>query len=106
MKETGKAIAGMKRGGKAPTQTLMMKKTLSKGNTNPYGDYNPELDADIMALRAYQEQSSTLQQLRNLERSSAIKLQAMFRRYFTRKWYVNLMVRKRLSVPFSGLEFA
>jgi hypothetical protein len=53
MKETAKTIIGMKRGGKAPTQTLMMKKQLSKNNTNPYGDYNPDLDGDIMALRAY-----------------------------------------------------
>lgn len=55
MKETAKANIGMKRGGKAPTQTLMMKKNISKGNTNPYGEFNPELDTDIMALRAYQE---------------------------------------------------
>jgi len=28
------------------------------------------------------------------------------RTFFTRKWYLNYVVRKKLGVPFSGLEFA
>jgi len=44
--------------------------------------------------------------LRDMEEQSSTKIQALARSYFTRKWYVNYTVRKRLSVPFSGLEFA
>ena len=39
-------------------------------------------------------------------RNSQVKIQTKVRAYFTRKWYVNLQVRKKLSVPFSGMEFA
>ena len=62
MKNTTKAIIGMKRGGKAPTQTLMMrKKTRSKPVVgDPYDNYNQEQDSEVIAHRAYQEQSSTL----------------------------------------------
>jgi hypothetical protein len=60
LKNTAKAIIGMKRGGKAPTQTLMMKKQSSKMKANPYGEYNMEQDSEIIGYRAYQEQSSTL----------------------------------------------
>ena len=30
----------------------------------------------------------------------------MIRGFFARKWYLNYVVRKKLGVPFSGLEFA
>ena len=41
MKNTTKAIMGMKRGGQAPTQTLMMKKKVSgKPLRNPYDNYD------------------------------------------------------------------
>ena len=55
MKNTTKAIIGMKRGGKAPTQTLMMrKKTRSKPVVgDPYDNYNQEQDSEVIAHRAY-----------------------------------------------------
>jgi hypothetical protein len=30
----------------------------------------------------------------------------MVKGFFTRKWYLNYTTRKKLGVPFSGLEFA
>lgn len=47
-----------------------------------------------------------LRDLRDLEFHSAAAIQSMIRGYFTRKWYLNYVVRKKLGVPFSGLEFA
>lgn len=47
-----------------------------------------------------------LKDLRELENRSAQQIQAMCRGYFARKWYLNYIVRKKLGVPFSGLEFA
>ena len=46
-----------------------------------------------------------LKQLRELEYDAAVKIQAMVKRYLTKKWYLNYVVRKKLCVPFSGLEF-
>lgn len=47
-----------------------------------------------------------LRDLRGLEYRAARQIQALARCFFTRKWYLNYVVRKRLGVPFSGLEFA
>ena len=47
-----------------------------------------------------------LRDLRELEHASARQLQSLARGFFTRKWYLNYVVRKKLGVPFSGLEFA
>lgn len=47
-----------------------------------------------------------LRDLRDLEHRSASSIQNLARAYFTRKWYINYVVRKKLGVPFSGLEFA
>ena len=43
--------------------------------------------------------------MRELEYDAAVKIQAMVKRYLTKKWYLNYVVRKKLCVPFSGLEF-
>jgi len=48
----------------------------------------------------------TLKNLREIENKSAIKIQSFVRKIFTRKWYLNFQLRKRLSMPFSGLEMA
>lgn len=32
-------------------------------------------------------------------------IQSLARGFFTRKWYLNYIVRKKLGVPFSGIEF-
>ena len=63
-------------------------------------------DSDVIADGHYKAKYKSLTQLRRMEFASSVKIQTMVRAYFTRKWYVNLQVRKRLSVPFSGLEFA
>jgi len=47
-----------------------------------------------------------LRDLRVLEFRSAQQIQSMIRGFFARKWYLNYVVRKKLGVPFSGLEFA
>jgi hypothetical protein len=47
-----------------------------------------------------------LKDLRELEHRSAQQIQSLARGFFTRKWYLNYIVRKKLGVPFSGLEFA
>ena len=47
-----------------------------------------------------------LRDLRGLEYQAARQIQALARCFFTRKWYLNYVVRKKLGVPFSGLEFA
>jgi hypothetical protein len=48
----------------------------------------------------------TLKNLREIENKSALKIQRFVRKVFTRKWYLNFLLRKRLSMPFSGLEIA
>ena len=47
-----------------------------------------------------------MRDLRALEDRSAQQIQSMIRGFFARKWYLNYIVRKKLGVPFSGLEFA
>ena len=34
-----------------------------------------------------------------------MRIQRMVRGQITRKWYLNYNVRKKLGVPFSGIEF-
>jgi hypothetical protein len=48
----------------------------------------------------------TLKGLRDIEARAATTIQRFMRGYFTKKWYMNYMMRKRLGVPFSGMEFA
>jgi hypothetical protein len=50
--------------------------------------------------------SLSLKGLRDLEDAAACYIQKVVRGYFTRKWYINYQLRKKLGVPFSGLEFA
>lgn len=47
-----------------------------------------------------------MRELREIEEAAAAVIQKYTRGYFTRKWYLNYMVRKKLGVPFSGLEFS
>lgn len=47
----------------------------------------------------------SIQHLRELEHAAAIKIQCLVRTSLTRKWYLNFEVRKRLAIPFSGLDF-
>lgn len=48
----------------------------------------------------------TLKGLREIENRAAVKIQKVVKGYFTRKWYLNYVTRRKLGVPFSGLEFA
>lgn len=48
----------------------------------------------------------TLKGLREIENRAAVKIQKIVKGYFTRKWYLNYVTRRKLGVPFSGLEFA
>lgn len=48
----------------------------------------------------------TLKGLREIENKAAIKIQKVVKGYFTKKWYLNYVTRRKLGVPFSGLEFA
>jgi hypothetical protein len=48
----------------------------------------------------------SIKELRDLENLSATFIQKMVRSFFTRKWYLNYILRKRLGMPFSGIEFA
>lgn len=57
-------------------------------------------------IKFSEPQYINLKELRELEFKSAQKIQSLARCYFTRKWYLNYIVRKKLGVPFSGLEFA
>ncbi|CDW88809.1 UNKNOWN [Stylonychia lemnae] len=47
----------------------------------------------------------TFNDLRQLEREAATYIEKMARGYFIRKWYSNYQIRRRLGIPFSGLEF-
>lgn len=47
----------------------------------------------------------SIKDLRNLENAAAAYIQKIVKGYFIKKWYLNWQVRKRLGVPFSGLEF-
>jgi hypothetical protein len=48
----------------------------------------------------------TVQGLRVIEKRAATTIQRFTRGYFTKKWYLNYMMRQKLGVPFSGMEFA
>jgi hypothetical protein len=48
----------------------------------------------------------SIQNLRELEHAAAIKIQSLVRMALTRKWFLNFVVRRRLSIPFSGLDFS
>ena len=47
----------------------------------------------------------TLKGLREIETNAVMRIQRMVRGQITRKWYLNYNVRKKLGVPFSGIEF-
>ena len=80
-------------------------KSYEKQRIGPY-EYDPNEDSEVLADRAAKQQISSLRNLRQLENACAIKLQALIRQFHTRKWFLNLQVRRRLSVPYSGLDFA
>ena len=48
----------------------------------------------------------SLEHLRQLENLSAVRLQRLVRMALTRRWYLNYVVRRRLSIPFSAIDFA
>jgi hypothetical protein len=48
----------------------------------------------------------TVQGLRIIEKRAATTIQRFIRGYFIKKWYLNYMMRQKLGVPFSGMEFA
>jgi hypothetical protein len=48
----------------------------------------------------------TVQGLRVIEKKAATTIQRFVRGYFVKKWYLNYMMRQKLGVPFSGMEFA
>lgn len=59
-------------------------------------------------MKSIQMQKSgqiNLRGLREIETRAAIAIQRLAKGFLTRKWFLNYMMRKKLGVPFSGIEF-
>ena len=80
--------------------------TRSRTSKSPFNvpDFNTAIA--IAMHQRHDGTGYTLEHLRQLENLSAIRLQRLVRMALTRKWYLNYVVRQRLSIPFSAIDFA
>ncbi len=93
-------------------KNFLSRNTMTKKNSSKA--YDSGLSRKITGLRNLRGGQSdnmllggnlSIKDLRNLENAAAAYIQKIVKGFFIRKWYLNWQVRKRLGVPFSGLEF-
>lgn len=97
--------------GRGNFKQMLKKKTIAKKeSSNAQPSSSLAITKKITGLRNIKRKEESmgiksLKELRGLEEAAAIYIQKMVKGFFTKKWYLTCLVRQRLGVPFSGLEF-